>query len=126
MRSRLAWTAVIIPLIGLVVWLWHPYAQSRAVTKVYNRFVAHVAKGDWASASAMMSPDGECTIANERILAFSNMDITDRIGPTNPKWLAMIDYHRQGNTWDGPKYIFEMGYALIDLEHDQIKRIKFP
>jgi hypothetical protein len=123
---RIAITVGVGILIGLAAWLWRPYSQSRAASKVYNQFVEHVEKGDWASASAMMSPDGECAIVNERVIVFSYADITNQIGPTNPKWIAMIDHHRNRIPWEGPKYIFEMGYALIDLEHDQIKRIKLP
>jgi hypothetical protein len=121
---RLAGTLLLMLFFGIAVWLGPAYARSIAAARVYNRFATHVTNGDWTAADAMLAPGAELAIVNQRVMAFTYYDITDRISPTNPKWLAMIDYHRKAR--NEPTYIFEMGYAIVDVRHGQIRRIKLP
>lgn len=126
MWTRVASASTLVLFLGIALWLASPMRQSMAAANLFDRFSAHVVAGEWAAASAMMAPGGECAIVNGRVIAFGVDDITDQIGPTNPKWLAMIDHHRQQSPWEGQKYIFCGGYVLIDLEREQITRIKLP
>ena len=115
---------VLICVSVLALYLGRPIAESIEMNKIFKEFSRYVESGEFSKAQEMLAPDSNCTIKNSNSLICYSDDYTEKVIAPKTKWLATIDYQRKSD--HETKYIFQRGYALIDLNQRKTTSIKIP